>query len=60
MESGNANANVQAMCESVLRSLIANSSLDDVLRNRNLLRDSIKEELKDQFAEKTSVKTRNK
>ena len=31
MEGGDANSNVQAMCESVLRNLIANSSLDEVL-----------------------------
>jgi regulator of protease activity HflC (stomatin/prohibitin superfamily) len=37
------------MCESVLRSLIANSTLDDVLRNRNYLRDEIKTQLKGQF-----------
>lgn len=49
MEGNDANANVQALCESVLRALIANSSLEDVLRNRTHLRDSIKEELKDQF-----------
>ena len=49
MEGGDANRNVQAMCESVLRSLIANSTLDEVLRNRNHLKDSIKNELKDQL-----------
>ena len=49
MEGNDANTNVQAMCESVLRSQIANSSLDDVLRKRDLLRDAIKKELKDQF-----------
>jgi regulator of protease activity HflC (stomatin/prohibitin superfamily) len=49
MEGGDANRNVQAMCESVLRNLIANSSLGDVMRNRNALRDNIKKDLKDQF-----------
>ena len=49
MEGGDANANVQAMCESVLRNLIANSSLAEVLRNRNHLRDNMKNDLKDQF-----------
>ena len=49
MEGGDANANVQAMCESVLRNLIANSTLDEVLRSRNHLRDSMKKDLKDQF-----------
>lgn len=49
MEGGDANRNVQAMCESVLRNLIANSTLDEVLRNRNHLRDNIKNELKDQL-----------
>ena len=49
MQGGDANNNVQTMCESVLRNLIANSSLDEVLRNRNHLRDNIRNELKDQF-----------
>lgn len=49
MEGGDANRNVQAMCESVLRNLIANSSLDEVLRNRSHLRDNMKNDLKDQF-----------
>ena len=39
MEGGDANRNVQAMCESVLRNLIANSTLESVLRDRNKLRD---------------------
>ena len=42
MEGNDANTNVQAMCESVLRSQIANSSLDEVLRKRDTLRDAIK------------------
>ncbi|CAM6005312.1 unnamed protein product [Sphagnum balticum] len=50
MEGGDANRNVQAICESVLRNLIANSSLDDVLCNRNQLRNSMKADLKDQFS----------
>lgn len=37
------------MCESALRNLIANSSLDEVLKNRNHLRDNIVNDLKDQF-----------
>ena len=49
MEGGDANSNVQAMCESVLRNLIANSSLNEVLTNRNHLRDHMKNDLKDQF-----------
>jgi regulator of protease activity HflC (stomatin/prohibitin superfamily) len=49
MQGGDANHNVKAMCESILRNLIANSSLEEVLRNRNHLRDNIRNELKDQF-----------
>jgi regulator of protease activity HflC (stomatin/prohibitin superfamily) len=49
MQGGDANSSIQAMCESVLRNLIANSSLDDVLKNRNHLRDNIKKDLCDQF-----------
>lgn len=49
MQGGDANRNVQAMCESVLRNLIANSSLDEVMRNRSHLRDNIKKDLKDTF-----------
>lgn len=37
------------MCESILRNLIANCTLDDVLKNRNFLRDEIKSQLKDPF-----------
>ena len=37
------------MCESLLRNLIANSTLDDVLRNRKYLREKIKDQLKDHF-----------
>lgn len=37
------------MCESVLRNLIANSSLQEVLKNRNHLKDNMKNDLKDQF-----------
>lgn len=37
------------MCESVLRNLIANSTLEEVLRNREYLRNSIKNELKEQL-----------
>ena len=51
MEGNNANDSIKAMCESVLRSLIANSTLDDVLRNRSYLRDEIKSQLKEQFRE---------
>ena len=49
MQGGDANANVQAMCESALRNLIANSTLDEVLRNRDHLRDNMRKELVDQF-----------
>lgn len=49
MEGGDANRNVQAMCESVLRNLIANSHLSEVLRNRKHLKDNMTNDLKDQF-----------
>ena len=49
MEGGDANASVQAMCESALRNLIANSTLDEVMRNRNHLRDNMKADLKGQL-----------
>lgn len=49
MEGGDANRNVQAMCESALRNLIANSTLEEVLKNRNHLRDNMRNDLKDQF-----------
>lgn len=38
MEGGDANANVKTMCESILRNLIANSKLDDVLKKRDLMK----------------------
>lgn len=37
------------MCESSLRNLIANSTLDEVMKNRNHLRDSMKRDLAEQF-----------
>jgi flotillin len=49
MQGQDANDSVTAMCESVLRNLIANSSLEEVLRNRNHLRDNMRNDLKDQF-----------
>lgn len=49
MEGGDANRNVNAICESVLRNLIANSTLAEVLRNRKHLRDNMVNDLKDQF-----------
>jgi regulator of protease activity HflC (stomatin/prohibitin superfamily) len=49
MEGGDANRNVNAICESVLRNLIANSTLSEVLRNRKHLRDNMVNDLKDQF-----------
>lgn len=49
MQGNDANSNVRAMCESVVRSQIANSSLEEVLRNRHSIRDAVKKELKDQF-----------
>ncbi len=33
------------MCESILRNLIANSKLDDVLKKRDLMKDNMKKEL---------------
>lgn len=42
MQGNDANSNVRAMCESVVRSQIANSSLDQVLRNRHSIRDAVK------------------
>ena len=41
MQGGNANDNVRTMCESVIRNALANSSLDTVKRDRNLLKEAI-------------------
>jgi flotillin len=49
MQGQGANESVIAMCESALRNLIANSALEEVLRNRNHLRDNMRNDLKDQF-----------
>lgn len=38
MQGNDANENVKALCESVVRSQIANSSLDQVLRNRHVIK----------------------
>jgi regulator of protease activity HflC (stomatin/prohibitin superfamily) len=40
---------VKTLCESVLRNLIANSTIDEVMKNRNHLRINMQKELKDQF-----------
>lgn len=37
------------MCESIVRHQIANHSLDEILTNRNLLRDKMKKELQNQL-----------
>lgn len=44
-----ANTSVQTMCESIMRSQIANSSLDEVLRQRNKLKKKMKDELQNQL-----------
>ena len=50
MQGGDPNANVRTMCESVIRSQLANSSLMDVLRNRTLIRDKMKKDLEGQLS----------
>lgn len=49
-QGGDANENVKTMCESIVRNQIANSTLTDVLTNRNLLRDSMKKDLQKQLS----------
>ena len=41
MRQINPNTSVQAICESVLRNLISNSTIDEVIKNRNHLRNSL-------------------
>ena len=41
MERQNPNESVRSLSESVVRNLIANSTLDDVMRNRNHLRNNM-------------------
>lgn len=50
MQGGNPNANVRTMCESVIRNQLANSTLMEVLKNRNLIRDNMKRDLENQLA----------
>lgn len=45
MQGGDANQNVKTMCESILRNLIANSKLDDVLKKRDLMKDNMRKQL---------------
>lgn len=49
LQGCDANDSVKALCESVLRNLIANSTIDEVMRNRDHLRSNMQMELKDQF-----------
>ena len=49
MQGGDANDSVRALSESVLRNLIANSTLEDVMRNRNHLRNNVLDDLKVQL-----------
>ena len=49
LQGCNPNESVQALCESVLRNLIANSTIDEVMKNRNHLRTHMQKELKNQF-----------
>ncbi len=47
LQGCDANDSVRALCESVLRNLIANSTIDEVMKNRNHLRLNMQKELKD-------------
>ncbi|CAL5998563.1 SPFH_domain/Band 7 family protein [Hexamita inflata] len=49
-QDGNANGNVQTMCESIVRHQIANHSMQDILTNRNTLRDEMKADLQKQLS----------
>lgn len=49
LQGCDANDSVRALCESVLRNLIANSTIDEVMKNRSHLRVNMQKELKDQF-----------
>lgn len=48
-QDGNANSNVQTMCESIVRHEIANHSMSEILTNRNMLRDEMKVDLQKQL-----------
>jgi regulator of protease activity HflC (stomatin/prohibitin superfamily) len=49
MQGGDPNASVKTMCESIVRNQLANCTLDQVLRNRHLVRDQMKEDLEKQL-----------
>ena len=49
MQGLDPNSSVQALCESALRNLIANSTLTEVMKNRDHLRLNMQKDLKDQF-----------
>jgi regulator of protease activity HflC (stomatin/prohibitin superfamily) len=49
MQGANANESVQALSESCLRNIIANSTLEDVMRNRDHVRSSMLKDLKNQL-----------
>lgn len=49
LQGCDANESVRALCQSVLRNLIANSTIDQVMKNRSHLRDNMLKELKNQM-----------
>ena len=49
MSEGNANEHVRTLCESIVRNEIANFKLNEVIKNRDLLKEKIKTELAPQL-----------
>eukprot|EP00703_Trepomonas_sp_PC1_P004277 JAP92329.1 SPFH domain/Band 7 family protein [Trepomonas sp. PC1] len=48
-QDGNANQNVCTMCESIVRNKIANHSMQEILTDRNILRDEMRADLQKQL-----------
>lgn len=49
MQGFDANESVRALCEGVLRNIIANSTIDEVMKNRDHMRNNMHAELNEQF-----------
>jgi hypothetical protein len=45
MSEYNSGSNIQKICESIIRHHISNSNLEEVIKDRSLVKDKVKEEL---------------
>lgn len=50
VQGGDANSNIKTVCESIIRDQIANSTLSEVLFQRNVIRERTRKELQKQLS----------